>query len=246
MKESNHLIRYFVLLGDEIIAVTHETTHDFISVHPEFNNTRSDIHIYLVTRMTTSTCTKGRSTVVTLRCEPNLESESILMSPRSCPDGTCDGCNFHFMVKTRTSAACRLCKDDDYDTVVTECVDGHQEVHYINPRGCILTPTGNDLIKHRTCSMIPKSLKMAIMVITVIGIILVSLVFHFWKMNRKLEYKYSKLVENKNTAECCAMDDEDDEPEEVRVRSRNRKDKHNSSSDYETIQLTKHSQDDVL
>ncbi|XP_015795141.1 UPF0577 protein KIAA1324-like homolog [Tetranychus urticae] len=234
-----------VPLGDEIVAVTRDTVYDSISVHPEFNNTRSDIHIYLVTRITTSTCIKGHSTVITLRCEPSLENEFVLTSPKSCPDGTCDGCNFHFMVKTRTAAACRVCKDDDYDTVVTECIDGHQEIHYINPRGCIITPSGDQMVKHRACSMIPRPLKMAIIAIALIAMILIALVFHFWKINRKLEYKYSKLVENKNTAECCAMDDEDEEPE-IRVRSHNRKDKHNSSSDYETIQLTKHSQDDVL
>lgn len=230
-----------VSLGDELLAVTHETQNGNMSVHSEFNGTRSDLHLYFGTKQTTPSCPEGRSTIITLRCQPDLDIDYKVQAPRSCPDATCDGCSFHFMVMTRTSAACRKCKENDYDIVVTECIGGQQEIHYINARGFILNPDGSTPIRRRACSVVPRSLKVGIVFSSMMGVILLILVVHFWLSKRKLEYKYCKLIENKNTPECCAMDD--DEEEEVHIRHH---ENNLDSSDYETIQLTKHSTDDIL
>lgn len=47
-----------------------------------------------------------------------------------CSDGTCDGCNFHFLWES--VAACPLCSAADYHTFVSSCVAGIQV-------GCPLT-----------------------------------------------------------------------------------------------------------
>lgn len=54
--------------------------------------------------------------------------ECALMSPfcsaSTCSDGTCDGCNFHFLWES--VAACPLCSAADYHAIVSSCVAGIQ------------------------------------------------------------------------------------------------------------------------
>ncbi|RWS14814.1 UPF0577 protein KIAA1324-like protein [Dinothrombium tinctorium] len=232
-----------VRLGDELIAISKSTTYRNISVHPEFSNVHSDIHLYYITQMSTIACKDGRTLVITLRCAPNIEQDAVLSSPKSCPYGTCDGCNFHLMIQTK--AACRICKEKDYETVVGECKNGLQEIHYINPKACIISQNDASVIRQRPCSVIPRQVQLVIMIVSFFGVILLAMVFHFWKKNRRLEYKYSKLVENKNTAECCAEDDDEDDEEEVKIRQP-KKERSSRDNGYETIQLTKQSDNDEI
>lgn len=79
-------------LGDELIGITRSTTFNHISVHPEFANVNSDIHLYFVTRSPTVACKNGRTIAVTVRCDPSLkDDEEGAATPKACPDGTCDG-----------------------------------------------------------------------------------------------------------------------------------------------------------
>lgn len=47
--------------------------------------------------------------------------------PPQCPDGTCDGCNYHFM--WTSIDACRLCNMNEYNLILGECVWGKRNVH---------------------------------------------------------------------------------------------------------------------
>lgn len=228
-------------VADELIEISKEKSFKNITVHPEFSSVNSDIHLYFATRSPTIACKNGRTLTLTLRCSPELEQESLVTLPKTCPDGTCDGCNFHLLVRTK-EAACRICNSMDYETLIGECVEGFQKIHYINPKSCIIREKGDQIIKHRVCSVVPRQVQFGILIVSCLGIILMMLLFHFWKKNRRLEYNYSKLVENKNTADCCAeYDDDDGDGEDIKIRVK----RENSNSGYETIQLTKQD-DDVL
>ncbi|UYV69735.1 hypothetical protein LAZ67_7000528, partial [Cordylochernes scorpioides] len=64
------------------------------------------------TIIATDACHYGRSTTVTLRCSPGEDGAGRITLPQMCTDGTCDGCNFHFLWLTRH--ACRQCSPTDY------------------------------------------------------------------------------------------------------------------------------------
>lgn len=190
--------------------------------------------------MPTAACPAGRRLTLTLRCAPQLEQDLQITTPKACTDGTCDGCTFHLMVKTNTSAACRPCRPSDYDTVVGECVEGLQKIHLVNPRGCVISDDQQKTVLTRPCSVIPRQVQIGIGLVSAIGVLLLVLVFHFWKKNRSLEYKYCKLIEgNEKSAECCAEDeDEDDNDDQVMIHPKKTKEVYEEG--YETIQLTKH------
>lgn len=228
-----------ISLGDEILAVTKEPKFKNMTVHPDFNATKHDVHLYFSLKQESNFCPNGRYSIVTLRCQTDLDQDYTVLTPKLCLDGSCDGCVFHFMVISRTMATCKICRPKDFKKVIGECINGRQRIHYIGAEKCIIK-IDKSFIQSRACSTIPRSAKIGIAFISGVGLLLLTLVLHFWKVNRKLEYKYSKLIEDRNSAECCA---EDDEEEEVRVRSRTSK---LDSSDYETIQLTKHSSDDII
>lgn len=154
-----------------------------------------------------------------MRCIPGKEN---IKTPISCPDGTCNGCDFHLLIETGTAAACRLCRSysDDFETVVGECIDGLQQVHYLNPKGCVVGHLNNKkFVVNRPCTiLIPKQVQIGIILVLAIGLFLLLLVFYFWNKNRSLEYKYTKLIENSSEGKgndeltldnCCVEDDED-------------------------------------
>lgn len=168
----------------------------------------------------------------------------MVSTPKSCPDGTCDGCNFHFLIRTKTSAACRICQPSDYETVISECKSGTQQIHYVNPKGCILLPNGTAPIQTKHCSVIPKQVQIGIILVSSFGVILLSLVFHFWKKNRRLEYKYSKLIENEKPTECCVDEYDDDDEAEIIIKGKKRK--ITEENGYESIRLTHHEREDEI
>ncbi|XP_054168769.1 endosome/lysosome-associated apoptosis and autophagy regulator family member 2-like [Oppia nitens] len=249
-----------VSLGDQLVGITRSTQYQNITVHPEFQSTNSDIHFYYSTPVPTNACPSGRRLTLTLRCAPELDQNLTIRTPNACPDGTCDGCTFHLLVKTKTAAACRLCRPEDYETVVGECLDGVQQIHLVNPKGCIIStattttdPDSTPTVQTRHCSVIPRQVQLGIALFSAVGVLLMVLVFHFWKKNRSLEYKYCKLVEgsDKSTgAECCVDDDDEDEEDDnddndnddqVIIHPKKKLPKDVYEEGYETIQLTKHS-----
>jgi hypothetical protein len=226
-----------------LIGITRTTSFQNITVHPEFQTVNSDLHLYYSTSVPTAACLNGRRLTLTIRCSPELDKNYEISTPKECPDGTCDGCTFHLLVKTSTAAACRLCRQSDYETVVGECVEGFQQIHFVNPKGCIISADGQKKLLTRHCSVIPRQVQIGIALVSGIGVVLLVLVFHFWKKNRSLEYKYCKLIEgNEKSAECCAEEEDEyednDNDDQVMIHPKKPKDVYEEG--YETIQLTKH------
>ncbi|KAJ8784649.1 hypothetical protein J1605_008000 [Eschrichtius robustus] len=132
-------------------------------------------------------------------CECALTSP--FCSASTCSDGTCDGCNFHFLWES--AAACPLCSAADYHAIVSSCVAGIQKTTYVwrEPKLC---SGGISLPEQRVtiCKTIDFWLKVGISAGTCTAILLTVLTCYFWKKNQKLEYKYSKLVMNATLKDC--------------------------------------------
>uniref|UniRef100_A0A671ST75 UPF0577 protein KIAA1324-like n=1 Tax=Sinocyclocheilus anshuiensis TaxID=1608454 RepID=A0A671ST75_9TELE len=140
-----------------------------------------------------------------------------------CPAGTCDGCTFHFLWES--SSACPRCTAVDYHAIEGACKAGVQDTVFVwtEPRLCT---GGLTLPLKRTspCEAIDFWMKVGAGLGAFCAILLVSLTSYFWKKNKKLEYKYSKLVMLANkecelpAADSCAiMEGEGDENEEEEV-----------------------------
>ena len=80
----------------------------------------------------TQACSEGRTTIITLRCDVYQLDRGVMQLPPNCPDGTCDGCDLHFLWLTRR--ACPACDNDAYTEITGECVNGEQQIHYIGPK----------------------------------------------------------------------------------------------------------------
>lgn len=249
-------------LGDELIGITTRPSYNDISVIKEFlpgPGQKEDIHFYYYSSTPTQACQKGRATTITLRCDKNAGPNGTITLPKSCPDGTCDGCTFHFM--WNTALACRICTAEDYQIVKGECEGGTQKLHYISPQGCI--PRGGTtetMTKSQPCSVIPRQLQIIIGIGVGLGVLLFGMLVYFWKKNRKLEYKYMKLVASSSgkdgelpAAESCGIEeDEDDHFENGGYDSKSQKGllqkfrtvrigsgKNGEGHHFETIHLTK-------
>ena len=89
-------------------------------------------------------CSSGRQTLIILRCDTTTTDHDtttttttttttsrqhqpvqVELSPRYAV-GTCDGCNFVFLMRTR--AACPVCTRRDFDTYKTTCVDERRSI----------------------------------------------------------------------------------------------------------------------
>lgn len=147
---------------------------------------------------------------------PHQCSKQELRSPfcfaSMCSDGTCDGCNFHFLWES--VAACPLCSAADYHTFVSSCVAGiqvgcpltgdlpgvkgmwdlsawpcfspQQKTTYMwrEPKLCF---GGISLPEQRVtiCKTIDFWLKVGISAGTCTAILLTVLTCYFWKKNQK-------------------------------------------------------------
>uniref|UniRef100_F6TRZ6 Endosome-lysosome associated apoptosis and autophagy regulator 1 n=1 Tax=Equus caballus TaxID=9796 RepID=F6TRZ6_HORSE len=131
----------------------------------------------------------------------SLGIPDVIFFYSTCSDGTCDGCNFHFLWES--VAACPLCSAADYHTIVSSCVAGIQKTTYVwrEPKLCM---GGISLPEQRVtiCKTIDFWLKVGISAGTCTAILLTVLTCYFWKKNQKLEYKYSKLVMNATLKDC--------------------------------------------
>ncbi|PNF26538.1 hypothetical protein B7P43_G13959 [Cryptotermes secundus] len=215
-----------------------------------------DLHFYYSTPLSTRSCPQGRTTVITLHCDPDQKGEGRIKLPAKCPDGTCDGCNFNFL--WASASACPICTENNYRVVKGECVYGTQTVHYLPPTNCIM-PSTVPLTKSVRCTThIPLELQIVIAVTVALALFLCGLMLYFWKKTQHLEYKYMKLVQSAGgrdgegeaelaPAESCALDD--GEEEEIQFsqpltagilnRIKAMTGKSETGNPFETIQLTK-------
>ncbi|KAH7948001.1 hypothetical protein HPB52_017604 [Rhipicephalus sanguineus] len=211
-----------VSLGDELVGITTRPSYNDIDVLKEFlpgPGQKPDVHFFYYSATPTQACLKGRATTITMRCDKNAGANGTVSLPTSCPDGTCDGCSFHFL--WRTALACRICKPDDYQASVVkgECVGGVQKLHYISPQGCIPRGSAADtMTRTQPCSVIPRQLQIIIAIGVGLGVLLFGLLVYFWKKNRRLEYKYMKLVQSSSgkdgelpAAESCAIEEDEED-----------------------------------
>lgn len=184
----------------------------------ELEGVERDIHFYYESGSTTSACPNGRVTIISLRCDPQEKSKGRILLPPMCSDGTCDGCTFHFLWLTRH--ACATCAREDYKVVRGECLEGEQTIHYFPPDHCLQIPESQLIPNKQKCTALPFAVMVAIPVTLGLALIMCLGLVYCWTRNRKLEYKYMKLVHTAGgndgelpAAETCGMDDEEDEDE---------------------------------
>ncbi|XP_068712559.1 endosome/lysosome-associated apoptosis and autophagy regulator family member 2-like isoform X1 [Montipora foliosa] len=181
-------------------------------------------------RSFTQACPNGRSVWVTLLCDSFVEKGELNL-PSKCPDGTCDGCRFEMLM--RTKYACPVCSELDYTKVESSCVGGNKTTTYVwnEPKLC------RDGVKKpdpmvTECSILEQSIgaamknfKIGIAVIAALLVLMICTMFGLWYKNRKLTYKYHRLVQNSSdkpgelpAVERCVVDEDEEDDEEVQFR----------------------------
>lgn len=191
-------------IGDTLIGVTTETTLSHISsLEQSFPSGSSlpDVIFYYSSSETTQACQNGRATTVKLRCDPRMTATNQITLPSNCPEGTCDGCSFHFLWQTQH--ACPLCTENHYREIVSACIQGIQKTTYIwqQPLQCYggVSLPGQ---KVSTCVTLDFWLKFGVSTGTVAALVLIGVSCYFWKKTRKLQYKYSKLMMTSGDKDC--------------------------------------------
>ncbi|XP_075886031.1 endosome/lysosome-associated apoptosis and autophagy regulator family member 2-like isoform X2 [Nelusetta ayraudi] len=211
-----------VSLADTFIGATVEAALDGVEAAPDLFPASSrdlpDINFFYRSRKATASCEQGRSSVVSVRCDPEKSERGEPAVPSSCPAGTCDGCTFHFL--WQSSSACPRCTEDDYHQIEGACKGGMQVTLYVwnEPKLCtrgVALPSRSS----SPCEAITLWLKVGVGGGAVLAVLLVALSCYFWKKNKRLEYKYSRLVMSANkecelpAADSCALA-EGEEPED--------------------------------
>ncbi|XP_013858910.1 UPF0577 protein KIAA1324-like [Austrofundulus limnaeus] len=201
-------------LADTFLGATVEDDIAGVKASPElFSQTSKkvpDVNFFYRSLEATSSCESGRSAVVTLRCNPDKSTSGELSVPSQCSEGTCDGCTFHFLWES--SGACPTCTERDYHLIEGVCKGGHQDMLYVwtEPKLCI---GGVALPEKKTlaCEGMEYWVRLGTGIGTFAAALLVSLTCYFWKKNKRLEYKYSRLVMSANkecempVADSCAV-----------------------------------------
>ncbi|XP_027044003.1 UPF0577 protein KIAA1324-like homolog isoform X2 [Pocillopora damicornis] len=178
----------------------------------------------------TQACPNGRSVWTTVLCDPKVGKGSFEL-PSKCPDGTCDGCRFEIL--WRTPHACPTCSQFDYRKVISSCESGKKKTTYMwkEPRVC---QGGVPLPAEREtkCSIFEQSVgsamrdfKIVIAVVAALVVLMICAVFGLWYNNRKLTYKYHRLVNKSGDnsgelpgVERCVVDDDEEDEEEVHFK----------------------------
>ncbi|XP_029901434.1 UPF0577 protein KIAA1324-like isoform X1 [Myripristis murdjan] len=211
-----------ISLADTFLGATVDTVLDGVNAKPELfpenSNDVPDINYFYRSNQATASCDQGRSSVISVRCNPETSEQGELSVPSSCPAGTCDGCTFHFLWES--ASACPRCTEGDYHQIEGACKGGIQETLYVwnEPRLCT---KGVPLPSRRSspCEAIALWLKVGLGGGAFMAVLLISLTCYFWKKNKRLEYKYSRLVMSANkecelpAADSCALA-EGEEPED--------------------------------
>ncbi|TRY93443.1 hypothetical protein DNTS_005744, partial [Danionella cerebrum] len=212
-----------ISLADNFLGATLEKSLSGITARPELfpspPERMPDVHFFYRSPQGTASCERGRNAVVLLRCNLKKTARGDIFVPSECPAGTCDGCSFHFLWES--SSACPLCSDADYHTIEGACKGGVQDTVYVwrEPRLC----TGGQslpLKKTSPCEAVDFWLKVGIGLGAFAAPLLISLTCYFWKKNKRLEFKYSKLVMSANkecelpAADSCAIMEGDAEANE--------------------------------
>ncbi|KAK7892170.1 hypothetical protein WMY93_024133 [Mugilogobius chulae] len=182
-----------ITLADAFLGATVESTLGDITARPDLFPEASkkvpDINFYYKSSEATSSCAAGRRVVVQLRCNPDKNAKGEISVPSQCPAGTCDGCTFYLLWQS-----------------------SQPEVLFVwsEPRVCV---SGVGLPQKKTlpCESVEMWVQLGGGLGALTALLLVSLTCYFWKKNKRLEYKYSRLVMSANKecelpgADSCAM-----------------------------------------
>lgn len=201
-------------LADTFLGASINDTLDGIKARPELYPQTSkkvpDVNFYYRSLESTSSCESGRNAVVTLRCNPEKSSKGELSVPSQCPAGTCDGCTFYFLWES--SGACPTCTERDYHQIEGACKGQQQDLLYVwtEPKLCM---GGVALPEKKTlpCEGVEFWVRLGAGLGAFTAVLLISLTCYFWKKNKRLEYKYSRLVMSANKecempgADSCAV-----------------------------------------
>uniref|UniRef100_A0A8C8HEU6 MRH domain-containing protein n=1 Tax=Oncorhynchus tshawytscha TaxID=74940 RepID=A0A8C8HEU6_ONCTS len=212
-----------ISLADTFLGATVALTLDGVKARPDLfpqtTNKVPDVNFFYRSLEVTSSCDKGRNVVVTLRCNPDRSTQGELTVPSQCPAGTCDGCTFHFLWES--SGACPQCTSTNYHQIEGACKGGLQDTLYVwtEPKRCV---GGVSLPEKKTwpCESMDFLVKMGATIGTFTAALLFSITCYFWKKNKRLEFKYSKLVMSSNKEcelpgadSCAVMEGEENEGE---------------------------------
>ncbi|XP_030628113.1 endosome/lysosome-associated apoptosis and autophagy regulator family member 2 [Chanos chanos] len=213
-----------ISLADTFLGATVDKSLDGVSVRPdlfrESPHKVPDVHFFYRSPQVTASCEGGRAAVITLRCNPERSERGELTVPSACPAGTCDGCTFHFLWES--SSACPICTEEDFHTIEGACKGGVQETLHVwnEPKLC----TKGMSLPAKTsapCEAIALWLKFGIGGGAFMAVLLIFLTCYFWKKNKRLEYKYSRLVMSTNkdcelpAADSCALDEGEENEDDV-------------------------------
>ncbi|XP_028306962.1 UPF0577 protein KIAA1324-like [Gouania willdenowi] len=201
-------------LADTFLGVTVNDSLEGIKAEAELFPSASskvpDVNFYYRSLERTSSCESGRSAVVRLRCNPEKTAKGELTVPIRCSGGTCNGCAFHFLWES--SGACPTCTPRDYHRIEGVCRGRQQNLLYVwnEPKLCM---GGVSLPDRQTlpCEGIEFWVRLGAALGTTTAVLLLSLTCYFWKKNKRLEYKYSRLVMSSNKecemplADSCAV-----------------------------------------
>ncbi|XP_030829000.1 UPF0577 protein KIAA1324-like isoform X1 [Strongylocentrotus purpuratus] len=237
-----------ISLGDTLLGINDGDSYGMITdtIIPQPEEGLKDLKFYYHSPQTTKACPNGRSTIVTLRCDPNEKEVDKIELPIACPTavesnhmaettvaqaGTCDGCTFHMLWTSQY--ACPVCTNDDIVAIKQECKHGQQVTKHVwnDTAKCV---GGITLPSDKTTkcvvppwySQVPMYAQIAIAAFVGCAILLCAMIVCVWKKNRKLEYKYQKLASSTSgelpAADSCAIDEDDDE-DEVHFEDGNKK-----------------------
>ncbi|EFO94069.1 hypothetical protein CRE_27994, partial [Caenorhabditis remanei] len=211
-----------LLVASRLDSITTSRTHGNTSLSDEVleydshDNTSRPLDVFFWfdrVASLSSTCPNGNQLVVVARCLPTKKQMEMRL-PHSCPDGTCDGCLF--LVIMETAQACPVCESNDYETINGECVNGKQTIHSIPKKHCVITGAASQT-KEVACSAFTAFQK-TLLTILVLSMVLLSIGFIcICRRNRRLEYKYTRLIESHTgelpAVETCGLDEDEDDDE---------------------------------
>ncbi|VDM62544.1 unnamed protein product [Angiostrongylus costaricensis] len=120
---------FFIMNSSTYTSYTLLVKYSCITEGVEEASRPIDVHFWFdAVGATSEACPRGNAYVATARCAPGKKEVEFRL-PRTCPDGTCDGCLFHAIVES--VQACPVCRAGDYEMIRGECVNGQQTIHYI-------------------------------------------------------------------------------------------------------------------
>ncbi|KAA3678503.1 uncharacterized protein DEA37_0005508 [Paragonimus westermani] len=211
----------------------------------------TDLHYIFNTYASSINCPDGRWSVVTFRCGlaqdmwfANLfvndtRDMGTLELPPACPTGTCDGCVYHFM--WTSILACPICSPAQFKRFYGECKYGTRYVYLTAPEVCRI-PRGMQTREIQPCPLLTAGQYVALFLTLSIILILGFVIFICHRRNKKLEYKYMKLIqsqEGRGQPTSCALDEhEEDSVDSFGRRSVQRSSKTNANMQLEPTSVT--------